>query len=129
MIAAVFTMFLFVWFFPVWLPVLVGLLARGIRPGVRVALIAAGVLSGVYTGTREFGGEDDHILKLLLIPLPTVLLSVWLMVTGVGLATVHRYARANDATAPACILSLIWVAMSVLLWPLLLFPYLDQPFR
>lgn len=125
MIATAFLVFLFVWVVPVWLPVLAGLLLPRLRPGARLALVAAGVVSGLYASLGRTGDIREDVLKLVLLPLPTVVLSLWMMVCGLCAATAHHHIRENNAATPACVLSIMGLLVTLPLGPLALYPYLD----
>lgn len=118
--------FFFVWSVPVWLPVLLGLLWPGLRAGVRLAFIGSGAVCGLFVSLGAEGGEAVAMERLLRLPLPAMALCAWLLTGGVCLATAHHFIRENNATAPRCVASLLFLLLHLPLGVLCLYPWLER---
>jgi len=99
---------LLVCFIPVWVPVLIALVGRREPLAVRIALGSAGVLAGVYAAIAFIrfeqssgGGGSFSGFELLFIPFRSAILSFYLALTGVCLATAIHYATAGRLASTA----------------------------
>ena len=122
---------LFLFFFPVWLPVLVACLARQMPPSIRIVLALAGITSGfyarsIYTGVTHASGHERG-WGVLLIPFTTAALSFYLAFTGVAFVTALHYVVAGRAVSLPSFLAFGLVIGSIALGFLFVFPFIASP--
>ena len=124
---------LFVWFFPVWLPLLIACLARQTPASIRVVLALAGIISGfcarsIFTGMSHASGHDRG-WGVLLIPFTTAALSFWLAFTGVAAVTAFHFVVAGRAISLPSVLAFGLVFGSIALGIFFVLPFMAAPIQ